>query len=135
MAYANRKPSESQLRAGEAAAFGQRPIYREEAPTPRRMQLKAWRPLVKNTLRGFATVELPIGLVIKDISVHQKNDKCWAGLPAKPIISQDGTVAQKDGKAQYTSVLEWNSRDLSDRFSASIVDIVLAQHPDAFDQR
>lgn len=134
MPYANRNPSESLLRTGEAATYGQRPIHREDPPPPRRMQLKAWRPLVKNTLRGFAIVELPNGLTIKDVSVHQKDNKRWAGLPAKPVIGQDGTVVQKDGKAQYASIMEWNSRDLSDRFSAAVVELVLASHPDAFGQ-
>ena len=34
-----------------------------------RMQLIEWRPLIKNSLRGFASVALPCGLKIRDIPV------------------------------------------------------------------
>lgn len=99
--------------------------------TPRRMQIKAWRPFVKNTLRGFATVELPIGLVISDITVHTKNGKSWASFPAKAQIDKDGQIRVADGKIQYVKILEWSNRDLSDRFSNALVQAVLAEHPDA----
>jgi hypothetical protein len=100
---------------------------------PRRMQLKAWRPLQKNTLRGFATVELPIGLVITDISVHTKNGKSWASFPAKIQIDKDGQPRTADGKIQYAKILEWRNRDLSDRFSDAVIQSVLAEYPDALD--
>lgn len=95
------------------------------------MQLKAWRPFVKNTLRGFATVELPNGLVIRDVTVHVKNGKAWAGLPAKAQMDQEGNPRRIDGKLQYTAVIEWRNRELSDRFSEKLVAIVRSAHPDA----
>ena len=95
------------------------------------MILREFRALSKNSLRGFATVELPSGLVIKDISMHTSNGKSWASLPAKPHIAKDGSPVMKDGKAQYLSILQWKNRDLADGFSAALVGLVTAEHPNA----
>jgi hypothetical protein len=35
-----------------------------------RAQLLAWRPLRKNTLRGFAKVQFGSGLIVDEIAVH-----------------------------------------------------------------
>jgi hypothetical protein len=107
-----------------AVATGQKP----------RMRLLEWRPFIKNTLRGFATVELPIGLVIRDISIHDKGGKRWAGLPAKPVLDAEGRhVSNHAGHRQYCALLGWRDRDLADRFSVAVVDAVRAAHPDALD--
>jgi hypothetical protein len=47
----------AEMRAG-AKMWGSKP---EGAPTKPGMRLISWKPLTKNSLRGFATVELPIG--------------------------------------------------------------------------
>jgi hypothetical protein len=46
------RPSQAQLRRGEAATWG--------GPSPPRpaMRLLGWKPVIKNSLRGFADVEL-----------------------------------------------------------------------------
>ena len=59
--------------------------------------------------------------------------KCWAGLPAKPQIDQDGRVKQLEGRTQYVRMLEFSSRDRSDKFSAEVVKLVKDQHPRALD--
>jgi hypothetical protein len=38
-----------------------------------------------------------------------------------------------DGKPQYAAILEWKSRDLSDRFSATVIDLIRQNHPNALD--
>lgn len=94
--------------------------------------LRDFRPLNRNTLRGFATVLIAPGLVIKDIAVHTKNNRSWAQLPSKPLIA-DGLVKKDDaGKPVYVPILEWENRDLSERFSAAVVKAVEAKHPDTF---
>jgi hypothetical protein len=95
------------------------------------MILREFRPLSKNSLRGFATVELPSGLIVKDISLHTSNGKSWASLPAKPHIAKDGSPVMKDGKAQYLSILQWKDRALADRFSDALVGLVSTEHPGA----
>jgi hypothetical protein len=99
-----------------------------------RMLLREWRPCFKNTLRGFCVVELPSGLIVRDVSIHEKAGKWWACLPAKPQIgSDDKVIRNHGGKVQYAAVISWRDRDLSDRFSAAVVDLVRSQHPADFD--
>jgi hypothetical protein len=93
-----------------------------------------FRPMVKNTLRGFASVKIPsIGLIIKDITVHEKNGKRWAGLPARPMISKDGrAMIGDDGKVQYQQLLNFTSRHTADAFSQAVINVVEQYEPDAF---
>jgi hypothetical protein len=84
--------------------------------------------LPRNSLRGFATVELPSGLAIADIAVHV-HGKAWASLPARPQINSDGTARRgDDGTIVYSAILKWRSRGLQDGFSAAVVEAVEAQH-------
>lgn len=98
------------------------------------MRLVSWKAVVKGSLRGFATVELPIGLKILDCPVLVSSGKAWATLPSKPVLDAEGRHAKPDGKAQYVPVLEWRSRELSDRFSAAVVGPIRAQHPEDLDR-
>jgi hypothetical protein len=99
-----------------------------------RLRLRGWRPLHKNSLRGFATVEvLPLGLTIQDIAVNVSHGKPWASLPRKPALDRDGRQVAVDGKKQYATLLVWNDRGMRDRFSAAVVQLVRARHPEAFD--
>jgi hypothetical protein len=59
--------------------------------------------------------------------------KCWASLPAKPVLDRDGKHREEGGKKQYAAILGWRSRELSDAFSTKVVELVRATHPDAFD--
>ena len=98
------------------------------------MTLLSWRPFIKNSLRGFAEVELPSGLRISDIPVLVGRNGPWASLPSKPILDRDG--AQKrdaNGKPQYAPILAWRDRELSDRFSAAVIELVRAANPGALD--
>jgi hypothetical protein len=97
------------------------------------MRLISWKPLVKNSLRGFATVELPIGLKIVDCPVLVSNGKAWASLPTKPVLDRDGKHVKPDGKPQYSAILEWKSRGLADRFSEAVVELVRQTHPGDLD--
>jgi hypothetical protein len=90
----------------------------------------AWKPLLKNTLRGFATIKLRNGLTIYDVAVHTSHGKAWASLPSKPILGADGQ-AQRDresGKVRYVPMLEWPDRATADRFSAAVITAVEAAH-------
>jgi hypothetical protein len=95
------------------------------------LALIEWKPLKKNTLRGFATVRYG-SLKIRDITVHASGDRRWAGMPSKPIVGSDG-VAQKsdDGKLKYVPVMEWASREAADKFSEEVIAAVERENPGA----
>jgi hypothetical protein len=96
------------------------------------MRLVSRRPIFKNTQRGFATVELPIGPVIRDIPILLGRNGRWASLPAKPQLDHDGRQ-KLNGKAAYSAILEWRDRALSDRFNQVVTAAIRQMYPSALD--
>jgi hypothetical protein len=93
------------------------------------MKLIEWRPMPRNSLRGFATIELPSGLTIGDVAVHVSHGKARMSLPARPQINSDGIARRGDNdKIIYGPIVKWRDRDLADRFSAAVVQAVEAEH-------
>lgn len=93
--------------------------------------LLEWRPMRRNSLLGFAKIQLG-ALKISDISLNTSNGRTWANLPSKPMLNRDGQAMRDDkGKIRYSPMLEWNSKDTADRFSASVIAAVQEQYPDA----
>jgi hypothetical protein len=99
------------------------------------MRLVEWRPLHRNSLRGFVVVELPmIGLTIADIAVCMAHGRPWASLPTKPMLNSDGAAMRDStGKIRYSPILRWRDRALGDRWSDAVVALVRAAHPGALD--
>jgi hypothetical protein len=99
-----------------------------------RMTLELFKPLTKGALIGFATVRLPNGLTITDCAVCASHGKTWASLPSKPLLDRDGRhTADESGKKRYAPILSWGDRATADRWSAAVIELVRAAHPDAFD--
>jgi hypothetical protein len=99
-----------------------------------RIALVAWRPLAKGALRGFATIQLPLGLRLIDCPVLVSNGKPWVSLPAKPVLDRDGQhKADPNGKPAYAPVAEWRSRELRDRFSEAVIAAIRRMYPEALD--
>ena len=68
------------------------------APTRPIMRLLDFKPVRKNSLRGFASIKLPNGLIISDVVVGETGDRQWALLPSKAMIDRDGEL-MRDGAA------------------------------------
>jgi hypothetical protein len=87
-----RPRTKSELRRAEGATWGPRPgaqpANRAERP---RMRLVGWKPLVKGTLRGFANVELPIGLRLIDCPIFVGPN--GPGALADPDLWRSNTFA------------------------------------------
>jgi hypothetical protein len=71
-------PTPDQLRRGELATWGEPPRSGPQTQAQPRMRLISWKPLRKNSLLGFAAVELPIGLKVHDIPLLASHGKVWA---------------------------------------------------------
>jgi len=96
------------------------------------IECEEFKPLVRNTLRGFATITIKdMRLRIKDVAIHVKNGSQWAALPAKLQIKDGTIVVNASGKAQYTNILEFADRSTSDAFSRAVIDAVLKSSPNA----
>lgn len=103
-------------------------------PPPRKMRLLSWRALRKGSLLGFATFELPAGLIIEDVAILTSNGRTWVNLPAKPQLDKEGQHRRdENGKPLYVPILRWRDRDLSDRFGEAVIALVRELHPGALD--
>ncbi len=91
--------------------------------TRRSGRCTAWRPCERGTLRSFADIFLPsLHLEIRDIAVHEKNEKRWVQLPARPQL--DGNrelVRDQTGKIQYATIMRFRDRPTADAFSGAVV--------------
>jgi hypothetical protein len=127
------RPSAAEIRAG-TAMWGSRP---DTAAAKPRMRIISGKKVVKGSLRFICKVGLPFGsgeLEIADVMVFSSHGKSWANLPSKPVLDQNGVhVTAENGKKMYAPFLEWSSKELRDRFSAAVVALVRAEHPDALD--
>jgi hypothetical protein len=61
-----------------------------------------FRPYEKNTLKGFADLELSrVGLVLRDCTWHvHENGREWVGFPAR-------SYQDKDGATQWQALIEF----------------------------
>ena len=92
-----------------------------------------FRPLVKNSLRGFARVRLPSGMVLHDVAVHVRNDRTWVSPPGRPAIGRDGTqMKDQAGKLVFSPTVSFADRPTSDRFTAMVLAALQASNPEAF---
>jgi DNA-binding cell septation regulator SpoVG len=96
--------------------------------------LKEWRPHVSGGLRGYAQVELEIGLVIPDIRVLVGSNGFFVVLPEKPVLV--GEKLKRDistNKPVYVPTVQWRDRAISDKFSRAMIKLLLANYPSALD--
>jgi hypothetical protein len=127
-----RPSSEAELRRGEK-------LWGRANPEPARSRLRliSGKPIVKGSLRFVGKVGLPFGsgeLEIADVMVFTSHGKSWANLPSKPVLDQDGVhMTDENGKKMYAPLLVWSSKELRDRFSGAVIELVRAQYPDALD--
>jgi hypothetical protein len=121
------RPTEAELRATDAASWGGKPAAK--------LRVISFKKMRRNTLRGFATVQLGSGLRLFDCPVHlHANGRAWVALPGRPVLSESGSHKRDpNGKLQYVRVAEWPDRTTSDRFSKIVIALLLEMHPNALD--
>jgi hypothetical protein len=96
---------------------------------------RGFRPLQRNTLRGFCEVHIAeLRLTIRDVAVHEKDESRWAQLPAKPQLRDGELVHDSNGKIQYFHLMSFDTRAVSDAFSAAVIRALLEFAPAAFEK-
>src|SRR5215469_6179027 len=86
------------------------------------LQVLDVRRMRRNSLRGFASVKLPNGLVINDVVLGKTSGRRWALLPSKPMVDRNGEpIRDAEGKMRYAAILEWGSKELQQEFSRRVV--------------
>jgi len=91
-----------------------------------------WRPLTKNSLRGFAKIEMPSGMLIAEIAILTGDRGPWASPPSKPMIGRDGApMLDSKGKPRYSQFIEFASKELRDKWSAAVIEALTEVNPEA----
>lgn len=91
-----------------------------------------WKPMRRNTLAGFAQIRIvELRITFIGVAVHNKGDKRWAAPPSKPWV-QEGKAVFKDGKIQYSPIIEFDTDEVRRGFSDAVVKAVLDYEPQAF---
>jgi hypothetical protein len=72
-----------------------------------------FRSVVRNSLQGFLTLKLsPSGFVLRECTLHEKNEKRWIGLPSKPQLDSKGRQRKDpNGKGLWVPVVEVVGKD------------------------
>jgi hypothetical protein len=92
--------------------------------------VQSFTSIRRNSLRGFATVRLPSGMVLSDVGIHYDSGKYWAAVPSKAMISRDGTLIKDvNGKIRYAPIISFASKELRDKFSQAVIAAVESSHP------
>ena len=92
-----------------------------------------WKPLHRNTLRGFLTAHLPSGLTLHEMSVHTRDGTWWVTPASKPMLGKDGTALRDaDGRIRYSPIVSFESRHARDRFTRAVLDALRLAHPEVF---
>jgi hypothetical protein len=89
------------------------------------VEVVGWKPLERGTLLGFAEIRIPqLRLRISDLTIHRhESGKRWCGMPGRPRLDRDGSLVRTEsGKPEYTPVLRWEGRAVSDASSARVVE-------------
>ena len=78
------------------------------------MKLTNPKRIGKNTLVGVFDLEMPSGLKINGVMLHEKNGKRWVQFPSKEWLTPDG-------EKRYLPLIEFASNDVRDRFQALVL--------------
>ena len=96
--------------------------------------IEEYKVVPKNSLRGFARVRLPSGMILHDTGVYYNGETWWASPPSKPVLDRSGKQVVKAGKREYQPTVTFVSRERGDRFSAGVIAALRVSHPEIFEE-
>ncbi len=87
----------------------------------------------RNSLRGFATVVQPSGMILHDVAIHQRDGSAWASPASKPMLDRNGQqMKNEDGKPLWVPIISFSSKAVRDKWSGAIIEAVRQAYPEAF---
>jgi hypothetical protein len=88
---------------------------------PMPVTILEWRPFNRGKMRGFAKVGVG-SLQINDVTILVMDDgRVWAKLPDRPLLDREGQpMRDENNNPRRAPVMQWASRDASERFSAGV---------------
>jgi hypothetical protein len=87
------------------------------------MRITEFTAVQRNSLRGFCTVVHPSGLILSDVSVHQRDGAAWASPPSKPMLDRTGQhMKDANGKTLWVPIISFASKDIRNHWSTAVID-------------
>jgi hypothetical protein len=85
--------------------------------------IEDFRPLTKNTLRGFVRVRFPSGMIIDEIEVHVLDGHAWAAPPSRVVVDATSGTAllDADGELCWQPLIRFANENVRDSWSAQII--------------
>jgi hypothetical protein len=103
--------------AADYVAIGGAPMS-SPAPAVTKIEARNFKSLRKGeTLQGFVELHLPSGLILHDVTVHERAGKRWVGLPARSYVGSDGV-------AHWQRLVEFSSKEAHARFQKAALSAV-----------
>lgn len=87
-----------------------------------------WRPVHKKSLLGFARVELPSGLIIRDVMVFVNDTGAWAAPPARRRVGPQDPGGGPN-EPRYEAIIEFTTKQVRERFSDAVIAALQNQFP------
>jgi hypothetical protein len=90
-----------------------------------------WREELRNTLRGFATIEFSSGLIIAEVAIHCSFDEtsAWAQPPSRPWLHQGALVIDDRGRPKYQPIISFATPDIRRIWSQQVIAAIRADYP------
>jgi hypothetical protein len=98
---------------------------------PHAVVIDAYVDRRSNTLRGFARVILPSGMILHDVGIFVDGGRAWATPSSKAMLDKDGVALRDDAKIRYSPVVTFVSKELRAKFSDAVIEAMRIAHPDA----
>jgi len=94
------------------------------------IEILEWLPFERNTLLGFAKIRIKeLRLIIGGVAIRQKNSSRWAQLPSKAMVQDDQLVRGPDGRVKYAKILEFETAEIRQAFSAAVLNAYNSYRP------
>jgi hypothetical protein len=128
-----RPPSETALRRAEGL-WGQRPNAKPASPRAKIKRFTSYKN-VAGTVLGYIDVQLPSGMIVNGCKLMVgPAGKHWIAPPSQQQTNKDGSPKlDPNGKPIWKEIVEFADKAARDRFGATVLDALRADHPDVFD--
>ena len=77
------------------------------------IEIDDWKPLIKGALRGFFSVTLPSGLILRQCAVFEKDGRRFVNGPSQSFTN--------GGKTTYKPLVEFVDKPTRDKFNTAVL--------------
>lgn len=96
-------------------------------PQPAAFIARDFRAYEKNTLKGYVSIETPSGLIVREITLHEKEGSRWLGMPSRAYTKADGS----QGYMPQVDFKDSQARSRFTREALKAIDKLLEEQDDA----